>query len=105
MTDELTANALDGFAAAWLQHWTDAGGYVEIDSSGSAGFGFPEYSESPSYVEASPDLPEFVRSMNYTFSDGAHAGKMRALFNLLKAVPSGTDAVKAHMLSHGLIRV
>lgn len=105
MTDELTVNALDGFAAAWLQHWTDAGGYVGIDSSGSAGFGFPEYSESPAFVEANPDLPEWLRASNYAFSDGVHTGKMGALFNLLKAVPGGIDAVKAHMLSHGLLRI
>lgn len=105
MTDEITANALDGFAAAWLQHWTDAGGYVGIDSSGSAGFGIPEYFESPAFAEANPDLPEWLQTSNRISNAAAYSGKMNALFNLLKAVPGGIDAVKTHMLSHGLLRI
>lgn len=93
---------LDLFAASWLQQWTDAGGGVQIGADGKAGFWTPEYWCSPEFVEPAKDLPDAVRDEQASFRRNSYHGKMRALLDLLDAVPCGTAAVKAHMRSHGL---
>ncbi|WP_156457616.1 hypothetical protein [Altererythrobacter sp. Root672] len=99
--DEIAAG-LDLFAATWLQQWSEAGGSVQIDAAGRASIGWPSYSHSPECVEVGHDLPDTVRSNQRTFRSGMYDGKMRALLELIDAVPCGHDALKLHMRQHGL---
>lgn len=93
---------LDLFAAAWLQNWAESGGSVCVDAQGKAQLGFPVYHDSPDYIAPVDDLPEWLRRHNETFRDGLYHGKMRALLDLIQAVPCGCDALKRHMTVHGM---
>ena len=98
---ELSAG-LDLFAAAWLQKWSEEGGFVQLVSDGKALFGFPVYQNSPAFCESAAALPEAVCDRQSTWRDGHYQGRMRSLLDLLETLPEGANAVKAHMLSHGL---
>lgn len=108
----ITGNPLEPFALAWLARWTHFGASArlsrvcEIDANPSAverqlSTCFPTYHFSPVYeddedlIAQSPDWPESLlrdlRSFNCHFYDG----KVRELHDLIDAVPSGFDAVRA----------
>lgn len=93
---------MDLFAATWLQHWSEAGGSVAIDRTGKAFATMPEYQASPRYLPADPALPDPVQRDCQTFRDGHYYGGMRALLGLLEAMPGGWDAVRSHMMRHGM---
>lgn len=97
---ELSAG-LDLFAAAWLQKWSEEGGFVQLVSEGKALFGFPIYQKSPAFCSVA-DLPEAVCDRQSDWRDGHYHGRMRSLLDLLETLPEGANAVKAHMRSHGL---
>ena len=96
------APGLDLFAAAWLQKWCEGGGSVQLDDEGKALFGFPDYHSSPAFIEIAGDLPEAVNDEKFTWRSGHYYGRMRALLDLLEVLPEGSNAVKAHMRSHGM---
>lgn len=98
----MLAPGLDLFAAAWLQQWTDAGGGVQLEKNGKAGFWRPEYWLSPEFVEPPEGLPDWMRDEQAHFRQHLYTGKMLALLDLLETVPCGAAAVKAHMRAHGI---
>lgn len=89
------------FAINWLAEWTDAGGSVMPDLNGDDGvywFGWPEYDLTPQWKkvqEENAGWSDERRDRNYSWGDASHHGKMRALLDLLGAVPEGTETVKA----------
>lgn len=93
---------LDLFAATWLQQWSEAGGSVAIDRTGKAFATMPEYQACPRHLPADPALPNSVQRDCQTFRDGHYSGGMRALLGLLEAMPGGWDAVRSHMMRHGI---
>jgi hypothetical protein len=96
------AAGLDLFAASWLEEWSRSGGFVSIDTSGRAGFGYAEYHYSPAYQPVPEGLSDAVSRAYEGFTDGKYNGKMRGMLDLLATLPHGRDAIKAHMLAHGL---
>jgi hypothetical protein len=96
------AAGLDLFAAAWLQSWTDAGGFVAIGENGRACASFAEYSDSKAYVAPAAGLPPSVQRDADTWRDGHYCGTMRALLAVLETVPGGWEALRHHMTAHGL---
>lgn len=93
---------LDLFAAAWLEQWSNSGGFVTMDRQGKAWIGFAAYHDSPDFAPAPDDLPDAVSRGYDGFLDGRYHGKMLSMLDLLKALPHGHDAVKAHMRAHGM---
>lgn len=94
---------LDLFAAAWLEEWTRAGGYVISRPGGDGSFGYPVQPPKDDYPEPNAALPYDVRESSRSFSNAHYAGKMRALMAMLDAVPHGRDAVRMHMQSHAIV--
>jgi len=93
---------LDLFAATWLQRWTDAGGYVAIGRDGKASAGFVPYEDSPHFRAPDYSLPDEIQRADAACRDGHYHGSMRALLGLLAAMPTGWQAVEAHLLAHGM---
>jgi hypothetical protein len=98
---ELSAG-LDLFAAAWLEQWCKAGGFVSIDQQGKAWIGHVEYHDSPDCAPPPDGLPDAVNRAYDGFLDGRYHGKMLSMLDLLKALPHGLDALKGHMRAHGI---
>ncbi len=89
------AVGLDLFAAAWLDQWTSAGGFVTIDGDGKGWFGHGV--DAPDLFKPDPTLPEAIARDRHAWNDGHFHGRMRALEELMRHVPGGRDAVKAHV--------
>lgn len=98
------SDSMDLFAATWLQQWSEGGGSVAIDRDGRAFASMLEYHDSPAYVAPNPALPDAVQEYDQTFRDGHYCGRMRAMLKLLEAMPGGWDAVKSHMIRHGMVQ-
>lgn len=96
---EALAAGLDIFAAAWLEEWARHGGSTFVHSDGTQ-IGYP--ANDPGYREPASDLTEWQRSNRLTFAEGQYSGKMRALIDLLSAVPFGREAINDHMRSHAM---
>lgn len=90
------------FAEAWLSAWTKAGGSVVIDDEGEAHFGYPTYDLAPNCVQCNPDLPSELNENAFLHAQADYYATMRERFNLLKALPCGADAIKAHMRAKGI---
>jgi hypothetical protein len=93
---------LDLFAAAWLEQWCKAGGFVSLDQQDKAWIGFATYHDSPDYAPPPDHLPDAVSRGYESFLDGRYHGKMLSMLDLLKALPHGLDALKSHMRGHGI---
>jgi hypothetical protein len=100
-TDNLAAG-LDLIAATWLQQWANAGGSVQIGANRKACFYVPETSCTFEPIDPKGNRPEWLRGNDATFRSGLYTGKMRAMLDLLEALPGGKEAVKHHMLLHGM---
>jgi hypothetical protein len=110
------ANAIDPFgraefARAWLRLFTHKGGDVLQDDDGKFWLGQAEYWDSPQRQDDDAELhaqPTFaglssvaaadVEKRHRAFCDAAYVGAMRALVDMLDAMPGGRDAVKALVL-------
>lgn len=101
---ESVREGLDLFAAAWLEQWASSGGEVCLQPDGSMQISYLMFDESLIYTEADDEnrVAGGFRYQSYLFSDGRYTGRLHALSDLLRTVPGGRTAVKAHMLSHGL---
>jgi hypothetical protein len=110
--DDGQAGSMEAFAIAWLSEWTSKGGSVTmaLDDPERAWIGQPTYRFSP-VCKADEHLRDQVREQdwfkslsqkdqvrieqdNYRFNSTFFNGKMRALSELLNAVPGGAEAVK-----------
>jgi len=96
------APGLDLFVAAWLEEWVRYGGFVTARADGPRSIGWNIEPTGPGYAESSPALPEAVRDSARIYNSAHHGGRMRAMLDLLDAVPCARDALQAHMLSHAL---
>ena len=99
---ETCAGGLDLFVAAWLEQWTALGGDVSLFPDGRLQVGIPLYTPKGPDYEPHPDLPDDTRRDHERFNDGHFHGKVRAMFDVMKSVPMGRDALRNHMRAHGL---
>ncbi len=92
----------EAFARSWLAQWTGLSGSVTRDprDENKVWIGQPEYHCSPAKVEddarmTAGGLPEDQRDWQAGWLGAFYSGKMRALYEMLDAVPGGLVAVKA----------
>ena len=88
---------LDLFAAAWVEHWTQKGGSIIFQSDGRANIGWPEYDFNPMRQTAPEGMSGAHKEEHESILAANYDGAMRSLFELMKAVPGGVEAVKAHV--------
>jgi hypothetical protein len=87
------------FGHVWLDRWTAKGAYV-VMTGDTANIGWPVYDLSPVHAEdearmAAGGLPEEHRQDQRSWYRWFYDGKIRELYDVLREVPGGVDAVKA----------
>jgi len=90
------------FAEAWLDRWTKAGGSVVIGDDGKVQASYATHELSPVYRAPRSELGEQAERQDGCWNDGHYYGTMKALFEGLRAVPGGSEMVKANMRAKGL---
>lgn len=93
------------FVLTWLAQWSDAGGAVmpSHEGDGTYWFGWPEYDLTAHWKKLQHDNAGWSderRDRNYRWGDATYHGKMRALLDLLNAVPGAVDTAKALIASN-----
>lgn len=87
---QLPAGAETGlslFAMAWLEQWHAAGGSIQIGVDGKAWYGWAPYRR-----ESDDGRPLHAHMQEY--KSAHYDGTMRALCDMLDAVPGGREAVR-----------